>query len=338
MKPWRNLLIGVVISVAFLWLALRDLDWSEVQTVLEDARWEYALLILLIWSGGLTARALRWYYLMGERVPWWKVFHIHNIGFLINGILPFRIGELVRAYLVSREQTQVSGWAALTSIFTERILDVLALVIILALLLPALPLDEGLATTGMIIGGMAILAFVVLLVSAHNPAWIYASVDVVVRLVPLAQRLEPGRLVERILDGLKPLTDQRGLLRIGFWTIVAWLLALLEVWSLALLFPGWPENGAIFASLALALVGASLSIIIPFTPAGVGPFEAAVIFALGVGGVSQELSAAYAVVWHAGLVLFYAFWGTLGLLALGLSPAQIWHGAGVIDERKLPES
>jgi uncharacterized protein (TIRG00374 family) len=306
--------------------------------VVQDARWEYIPAILLIWSGGLSARALRWYYLMGERVPWWKVFHIHNIGFLINSTLPFRVGELVRAYLISREQAQISGWAVLTSILTERILDVLALVVILVLLLPALPLDTTLATTGMLVGGVAVLAFVILLVSARNPAWIYAAVDNLVRLLPIVERLDPKHLVERALDGLKPLTHRGGLLRIGFWTIAASLLGLLEVWSLSLLFRNWPESTTVYAGLALALVGASLSIIIPFTPAGVGPFEAAVIFALGVGGVSDELAATYAVVWHGGLVIFYALWGTLGLFTLGLSLTQVWRGAGIMGERKLPEN
>jgi hypothetical protein len=268
---------------------------------------------------------------MDERVSWWKVFHVHNIGFLINSTLPFRVGELVRAYLISREPALVSGWSVLTSILTERILDVLALVVILVFLLPTLPLDATLATTGMVIGGGAVLAFVILLVSARNPAWIYAIVDNIARLLPIVERLGARRLVERALDGLKPLTNRRGLLRIGFWTIASTLLALLEVWSLSLLFSNWPESTTAYAGLALALVGASLSIIIPFTPAGIGPFEAAVIFALGVAGVPQELGATYAVVWHTGLVIFYALWGIVGLFMLGLSPTQVWRGAGIMD-------
>jgi hypothetical protein len=338
MKPWRSLLVGVVISVVFLWLALRDVGWLDVRALLQDARWGYAPLILLIWSGGLTARAVRWHYLMGKHVPWWKVFHIHNIGFLINSTLPFRIGELARAYLISREQAPVSGWAALSSILTERILDVLALVVILALLLPALPLDATIGSTGMLVGGVAVLAFVVLLVSARSPAWINATTTVVAQVLPFKERLIPTRLAERVLDGLKPLTDWRDLVRIGFWSVLSWLLALFEVWSLALLFPNWPESATVYAGLALALVGASLSIIIPFTPAGVGPFEAAVIFALGAGGVPQELGVTYAVVWHAGLVLFYLVWGMLGLLMLGLSPGQVWRGAAVIGEEPVPKN
>lgn len=338
MKLWRNLAFGVAISLLFLWLALRDVNWPEFLAVLQSVRWEYVPVILAVWTGGLAARAARWHYLMDERVHWWSVFHIHNIGFFINSTLPFRVGELARAYLVSREKTGVSGLAALSSIFTERILDILALVVILALLLPALPLDASLVSAGLLVGGVAVVAFFVLLISVRRPPWIYISLKFALRILPFLQRLNLDRLVERILDGLKPLTDWRGLSRIGLWTVIAWFLGLLEVWSLALLFPDWPQTSASYAGLALALVGASLSIIIPFTPAGVGPFEAAVIFALGAAAVPQELRATYAVVWHTGLILFYALWGVIGLLGLGLSLGQVWGGTAGFGERHIPET
>src|SRR5262245_42223620 len=99
MKHLRNLLIGIVVSMVFLWLALRDVQLVQVQTTLLNARWEYIPLILAIWTFVLAVRAVRWYYLMDGRVSLWKTFHIQNIGFLINGTLPFRVGELARAYL-----------------------------------------------------------------------------------------------------------------------------------------------------------------------------------------------------------------------------------------------
>jgi uncharacterized protein (TIRG00374 family) len=337
-KFWRNLMIGVLVSAFFLWLAFRDVNWPEFQSVLQNARWGYLPLIMVVYVGVLTTRAIRWYYLMDGRVRWWSVFHIHNIGFLINSTLPFRIGELARAYLISREQTGVSAWAVLSTILTERILDVLALVVILVLLLPFLPLEANVVTAGLLAGGVAVVAFGVLLASARKPAWIYALLNLILRFLPFLQRLKPVQLVDRVLDGLKPLTSRRGLLRIGFWSVIAWALAILEVWTLALLFPDWPQTTASYAGLALALVGASLSIVIPFTPAGVGPFEAAVIFALGVGGVPPELRATFAIVWHTGLVLFYGLWGVIGLMALGLSLGQVWRGAAVFGKQPIQET
>ena len=114
-------------------------------------------------------------------------------------------------------------------------------------------------------------------------------------------------------------------------------MGLLEVWSLSLLFPNWPAGLTIYAGLALALVGATLSIVIPFTPAGVGPFEAAVIFALGTVGVEPESSTAFAVIWHAGLLVFYAVWGVAGFILVGVSLGQVWRGAADFSEQQVPK-
>jgi uncharacterized protein (TIRG00374 family) len=338
LKLWRNLLIGVVVSILFLWLALRDVNWAAVQGILDGAHWQYVPVIFAVWWGGLAARAARWYFLMGGRIRPRSVFHIHNIGFLINSTLPFRIGELARAYLISREPGGVSGLASLSSILTERILDVLALVVILIFILLALPLDTAVITGGLFIGGGAVLAFAILLVSVHSPSWIYKVLNVIVRIFPFIGRINSIGLLERILDGLQPLTSWRGLSRIGLWTIIAWVFGLFEVWSLALLFPDWPQTAVVRAGLALALVGASLSIVVPFTPAGVGPFEAAVIFALTSAGASHEIGVTYAVVWHTGLVLFYGLWGVIGLLAQGVSFGQVWRGTAIVGEDQLADT
>jgi uncharacterized membrane protein YbhN (UPF0104 family) len=198
------------------------------------------------------------------------------------------------------------------------------------LIRPALPLDTAVATGGLLIGVGAVLAFIILLISAHSPSWMFKVLNAIVRVIPLLSRVNPAVLLERVLDGLQPLTSWRGLSRIGLWTIIAWIFGLLEVWSLALLFPDWPQTQVIRAGLALALVGASLSIVVPFTPAGVGPFEAAVIFALTSAGASHEIGVTYAVVWHTGLVLFYGLWGVIGLLSQGVSFGQVWRGTAIV--------
>ncbi len=338
MKLWRNLLVGVVVSTVFLWIALRDVNWFEFQAVLQNARWEFVPIVIVVWSAVLFARAVRWHFLMDSRVRLWQVFHVNNIGFLINNTLPFRVGELVRAYLISREYPDVSAWTVLSTILTERILDVLAIVVILILVLPALPLEAGVITTGLLVGSVALVAFATVLASARNPGPLFSVVNFALRFVPLLRRVHPEKLVERVLDGLKPLTTRRGLLQIGTWTIIAWILAVFEVWALALLFPDWPQTFTSYAGLALAVVGASLSIVIPFTPAGVGPFEVAVIFALGAALLPPGLAATYAVIWHTGLVLFYVLWGVIGLIILGVSPRQVWYDSAMIGDQKVPES
>ncbi len=333
MKRWRSLLLGILLSALFLWFALRGLDWSQVGVVLRDIHWEGLALAAGIWSLGLAARALRWRALMGFRTPFRQTFHVLNIGFLINNTLPFRVGELARAYLIGREDNAVSGWAALSTILAERLLDMLAVVLMLAAVLPVLVVDPAAIRGGALLGGIAVLGFCTLLFFAFRPGTARRLLAFVLARIPALHRLNPESLLERVLDGLHPLTTAKGLFGTLAWTAVAWLCSAAGSWVLALAFPGLPQTPVMRAALTLSVVAASFSIIIPFTLASVGPFEAAAVFALLTAGISQEAAVAYALIWHAGVVITYAAWGVLGLLALGLNFSQVRQGAAALGER-----
>ena len=327
MKRWRNIILGGGFSIIFLWVALRGLDWPSVFAILQTARWGYLLLAMVIWSVGLGLRAVRWRVLLGNEVSLSTSFHILNVGFLINNTLPFRVGELARAYLIGRSDAATTGWAALTTIVAERIIDMLAVVLLLVAVIPALAVEQATITGGLLMGAIAITGFGVLLVFAHRPEWAQAILAFVLRLLPFLKRLDLPGLLDRILTGLRPLTTWRGLSGAALWTALSWLASVAGSWVLALAFPGLPQEPLIRAALTLSIVAASFSIIVPFTLASVGPFEAAAIFALMTAGISQELAAAYAVVWHVGTVVIYALWGVIGIMSLGISLEQIQQGA-----------
>ncbi len=334
MKRWRNIILGLLLSAVFLWVALRGLDWQSMGAILQTTRWGYLLIAMGVWSIGLGARAVRWRVLLGNTVSLRATFHILNIGFLINNTLPFRVGELARAYLVRRSAAATSGWAALTTIVAERIIDMLAVVILLVLVIPALAVEQTTITGGLIMGAIAVAGFIVLLIFAHRPGWAQGVLAWVLRLLPFLRRLDLPGLLGRILTGLQPLTTWRGLAGALLWTALAWLTSVIGSWVLALAFPTLPQLPLIRAALTLSIVAASFSIIVPFTLASVGPFEAAAIFALMTAGISQELAAAYAVVWHVGTVVVYAAWGAIGIMSLGISLQQIQRGAASLSSEE----
>lgn len=330
MKRWQTVILGVGFSGVFLWIALSGLDWGGVGAVLGSTRWGYVLLAMLIWSFGLAARAVRWRILLGERVSVIPAFHILNIGFAINNTLPLRIGELARAYLMGSSEEAVSGWSTLMSIVTERILDMLTVVLLLVAVIPTLAIDAAATTSGLLVGAAALAGFIGLMILAHRRAWATVILAFVTRLLPFLTRLESP--VNRLLDGLQPLTTRRGLLGALLWTGISWFVSLAGSWVLALAFPSLPQTAVMRAALTLSVVAASFSIIIPFTLASVGPFEAATRFALLTAAVPQEVSIAYALVWHSGVVLVYAIWGAVGMVALGLSFGQIQAGAASFSQ------
>ena len=288
MKRWRNLILGILFSVVFLWVALRDLGWQAMGEILQQARWGYLLPAFGLWSLGLGVRAIRWRVLLADRAPLRPTFHILNIGFLINNTLPFRVGELARAYLIGRRAPGVSVWAALSTILTERILDMLMVVLMLAAVLPTLAVDQTAVTSGLLLGVAAVAGFGLLLVFAHRPDFARALLRLATRILPPLSRLGLADLLDRALDGLRPLGTRRGLLGALLWTGAAWGCSIAGAWVLALALPDLPATPVMRAALTLSVVAASFSIIVPFTLASVGPFEAAAIFALLTAGVSAR--------------------------------------------------
>lgn len=99
-----RILPGLILSG----LAIAALVWIVDWRATGDA-WSRANLWVLLPAfacilGGMLARAVGWRFLMGNPVPLRKCFWVLNISYLLNGILPFRLGDVARAFLISRNR------------------------------------------------------------------------------------------------------------------------------------------------------------------------------------------------------------------------------------------
>ena len=103
----------------------------------------------------------------------------------------------------------------------------------------------------------------------------------------------------------------------GFWTAVAWLFSLITYYCLHLAL-GIEADYARSVPLGIAL--ASLAIAVPVSIAGLGPFQGAILLAGQMVGMDPIEAISLGFLFHGVTVLSYALWGTVGLLALGVSP------------------
>ena len=320
----RNIILSIVVTGFFLWVALKDVDINVIEGVFANMRWAYLPLPFIAWAVGMFARSIRWYLLLDRKIDFVPTMHILNIGFLINATIPLRIGEVLRAYLIRQQKKNVSGWTTLTTIATERILDTLAVVILLLVILPFLPLDDSTALFGLAFGLVGLGGFLALLVFAHKPALARWILSLIQRLLPFLKRLNLETLLEKLLVGIYPLTNWRTLITVLFWTFVAWAGSVGAAWTTALLFSELvPQTDIIRTALSLVIVATSFSVVIPFTMASVGPFEAAAIFALGTIGIGEEVALTYGVIFHVAMVVHFVIWGSIGIIAFGLSFSEI---------------
>jgi uncharacterized protein (TIRG00374 family) len=310
--------------VALLAFILRRVDLAEVRRHLAQAHpWPLALAVLLA-TLTFPVRAVRWRFLLrtaaDRPLPLAPAWHATAIGFMANNLLPFRAGELIRPYAITR----LGGarfTAAFSSIAVERIFDGLTVTALLTVGLLSPDLARGVAVGGVAVRHIALAAGGVsaaaLLVAIAVVAWPLAAERVVRAIVPgarLADRIVG--LIEGIRQGLAALNSPSRVGGVVAWSLVLWLLNALSFYVAFAAF----EIPVTFSGALLMQGLLAFGVSVPSTPGYVGPFEAAVVAGLALYGVPGDRSFSYAIAYH---VTTFVPITLLGLWSLAQSPVGL---------------
>lgn len=320
---WRWI-IGIFISAFFLWVAFRQVsDVSHVADALAGARLIWLLPGVALYVAGLWLRALRWRILLlpVQRLPTSSLFGVLSIGFLVNNVLPARLGEIARAILVGRRHG-VSRSAALATVVVERIFDGVVMLLFLgsatavaggrvasdwlALLVPVTALGFGGA-------GLA------LAVLALAPSF---ALGVAARLLapfPARARDAALQVAQKFIVGLGVLQDLRLAAAVLATSILAWVLEAGVYVVVGQAFDLTSDPAAFLLALAVANLGT----MIPSSPGYVGTFDALVARALAVFQVPGAVALAYALLVHAAIWLPPTLIGLFYLWRYNLSLARV---------------
>ena len=309
--------IAVLLAVGLVAVFLRNADLSRVWQAMRTARPE-----LLAAAVGLTLityviRTERWQYLLEPlgKTRFKVAFRATVIGFAASSVLPARAGEVLRPYLLARREG-LSATATFATIIVERILDLVAVLILLATYLIAF--DPGMAARdsalfsairlgGLIMAPVAVLALIVMFVLAGRPDWLHAGLESAERILPGRLSSLLGRITWMFSEGFGVLRRPERLLASMGWTLVLWVVICMETWVVAMAFGiDMPFAGS-WLMLALLVVG----IAVP-TPGGVGGFHEA--FRLGATaffGADNDAAVGAAILLHASSfvpVTILGFW------------------------------
>ena len=308
-------LASIAVSVAILLVILRDVPLNEVLESLREADLGYVLVSLLMILLGLVVRGIRWSVLLGRRISYVESTHMINVTFLGNQ-LPFRLGEVARSVLATRKGVPLATSAS--SIVAERLIDTLVVVLVIAVSVSQLQGELPEVTErALLFGLLALVGFIVLLGLARFPEFAQRFLLAMQEAIPPLRRLPLESILVDLLSGLQPLTQARALIIIGFWTAAGWVFSLITYYCLHLAL-GIETDFARSVPLGIAL--AALAIALPVSIAGLGPFEGAILIAGHMVGMGQLEAISLGFLFHGVTVLSYALWGTIGLLALGVSP------------------
>jgi uncharacterized membrane protein YbhN (UPF0104 family) len=349
----RRLLPGLIVSLVCLVVVFYLIDPGEFVEALKHANlWIVLLggLISLLW---LLVRGLVWRTLLQEKASYRDVFLTLNEGYLLNNILPFRLGEVGRAFLLGRK-AGLDFWQVIPSILVERAID---LALAVGLFLSTFPFVIGVPWarqaaigTGIVVG----LGLLALYLLARNrlriTAWLERASRPPLSLEKGEYPREPSTSQAEVRASTRHslphfwerartncVRGVRAFVRRAYAVIGRQLeafmngLSILTDTRLFLRAVGWAVTNWVVGLLqyyvlilaffpeakplwaAFCLGAASLGIAAPSSPGAVGVFEAVVVGALAVFGLNPSVAAAFALVAHS---FNYLFTGLIGGYAL----------------------
>ena len=335
MKRLLSLALGLLISVGALYFLIRG-DIDTIQDELRGGRYEYIAPALLLTLISFGTRGLRWRALLGYRTNAVHAFNIMNVGYMLN-LLPLRVGELARCYLTTRLDPPVKFFTSFSSIVVERILDLLAVLVMLAAALVFLDVPPEVRTSGAALGVVTIVGAVVLVYFAHNRNAAHKVLNFFTSRLKFLERLNLVDWLDHLLDGLQPLTDTRARTEALIWTVVSWALSLSVAYLLMLVI----FDEASLAAATLMIVLLALAVAIPSVPGNLGTFEAAGVGALWIAGVIESVDApdnapavALSLLLHALSIGFYVVLGMIGLWVEQVSIGQVRAGMAKVSEEE----
>lgn len=328
------LLLGTLVSAFFVYLSFRRIDLHHLAHTLATSHWwPWYVLAPLIYVAGLLARGIRCRTILRPHcdLPTATATNIVVIGYAANNLLPARMGELVRAYVLSRK-ADLTVSLSLAVTFLERILDGLAITMLLVVAgvfapLPAWARDILWIAAFVFLSG---LAGVVLVMAARS---------FVIDVARSMTRRLPPHIAERLLSILDRAISSTDCLRSGAVAVKIALLSI-AVWAIEgtmflVILPafGLPLN-PLWACLAVSVT--NLGILIPSTPGYIGPFHYFCMQAIMLFGVGEEAALGYAIMAHLLSYIPVTLWGISALAAYGVDlGVAAERGAGGADAQPL---
>lgn len=322
----RGLEIGI--SLVFMWLAVRQIDFGSLLLALRDANWVYIIPAIAGIVVMLLLKSWRWQimFLPEYRVPFDAVLTAQSAGYLASNVLPGRAGEAVRFVLLASDQP-VGPARVLSTMVVERLLDMLSLLAVLALLLPFLrSLPDWMMSSVRVLTVGAIAGTAAILVLSFWKARVLGWAHAILRHVRFLDRPGIYAAIEHLIDGFAALRGRRGpaLILLSF---AAWAVLVVQVWGIRMaVAPDVPVSAMVFA-----LVVTSLGMIVPSTPGYIGVFEGLVVLALAPFGVGTTVAMGLALVWHAVNYVVLSLAGLIMLAVHGTSLGQVvqkWRARG----------
>lgn len=318
-RRWRSLILSLLVSGVFLYLAFRNVQLDELGAALGRVDGGWLLVAIGVSVLIMVFRAWRWQLelLPLDYVPLGRLWVITAVAYMAINLLPVRLGEVVRPWLLSR-RSNVSFSNVVGNVVLEKTLD--SVVIVFYILVGLLTIENLplWVRRGAIFPAVAaaILVSLVLLFWWRGEAFVDRWV---LRLLPQRFGGNLKKILASVADGMRIIPNPGLLLVVFVVSLVLWFLPILSSYIMTLAF----GLNVPFSAALVVFIFVGFGTALPNLPGMIGPYQYACILALGLFGVSEVDGLAYGLVLNAVQFLTIIAQGLLALPIAGVSFADI---------------
>ena len=288
-------ILGVVFSAVFLWLALKDTNVDEVKHAFAEAKLWPMIPMFATMFGFYWLKAIRWSKLLSpsHQVSGTQLVPAMMAGAAGNNLLPAHFGELVRVYFAGKK-FDIPKTTVLATLVVERLFDIVVVLVIFAIALMAGDYSASIFTGAVILLSAAIVIAIASVLLTIYTDWVIAFVDRRLTFLSAGMREQIATQINNLTTGLMALRQRNLYFEVLLNSLVQWLLmaACLYCALLAFNIEASPMVGIVI--LGFTVVGLSL----PTSPGFFGTIEYCYVLALGAIGVDASTAISAAIYYH----------------------------------------
>lgn len=344
------MLLGSIVSLAALYFAFRNIPFRDLLSYMLSINYLWIVPAVVVILIAFSLRTVRWVYILelDYSVGFWQAFHPLMIGFMVNCILPGRVGELARPVVLNRN-ISIPVSTGLATVVVERFFD---LVVLLLLFLVVsfyvqigsdVSLDFGgyhidqnvlakvfrgmLQLSGLLIGGLLLVSFsktrhmlksAVLAAPALLP-----FVDARTRAKITVRVSTPiARIIDNIASGMALVKEPKRIVVCLLYSVAVWFFSALSYYVFSL---GCPEVSLTFSEMTAVMVIICFAIALPSVPGYWGLWEAGGIFAMLLFGVAEKDAAGFTLANHVVQIIPVVIVGLVSAWASGVNIRRIYN-------------
>ena len=315
-KTIIQVIIGIAISIICLYFAFRGINIKESIEIVKNINVTYFIISLILSVVIIALRGLRWECFIPLKKPIKKrtVVMATYIGYMGNNILPAKLGEVARAYILGMKEN-VSKSALIASVVTERLFDVITGGIILTISVVFIPnLPEKVTYAAIALFVLSIVGFLVLIFLVWQREFAHKVFHKIFGILP---KNIGDKLIEfscNFIDGIGFKNDPKHIFLIFFYTA---LYLIGQILTISFLMTAFNIKASPIIALFMFAVG-GFGFAVPSAPSGIGPFEWAIVFGLSLIGIEKTVAFPYALVYHMMGIVPIVIIGFIFLFMLGV--------------------